>query len=107
MKTLGAGFHQPIQGVHCLSLEEQQKLSAHNAGLSTYAAMHGIQVVDTFNMTVARFKDFYPGKCACHFHLITDIESKSMSTSQQRYHVEGFVNAAYSEIFISRLCSER
>ncbi|RWS14447.1 cadherin-like and PC-esterase domain-containing protein 1, partial [Dinothrombium tinctorium] len=107
MKTLGAGFHQPIEG------EEQQKLSSHNNGLSLYARMHGIETIDTYNITVARYKDYYPGKCACHFHLVTDVQPNptqafSLESSQpQRYHVEGSINAAYSEIFISRLCDTR
>lgn len=40
-------------------------------GLAAYAESRGIITVDTFNVTVARFKEFYPGKCACHFHKVT------------------------------------
>ena len=50
--------------------EDQQKLPSLNQGLGDGAESLGIQVVDTFNITVSRFKEFYPGKCACHFHSV-------------------------------------
>ena len=49
---------------------EQRKLVIHNAGLVEYARSQGFAVVDTFNMTMARYKDFLQGKCACHFHRV-------------------------------------
>ena len=61
----------------CFSLplckqEEQQNLPSHNWALANFAKTHGIEVIDTFNITIARFKEFYPGKCACHFHSVSD-----------------------------------
>lgn len=43
-------------------------------GMAEYAAArHGVTIVDTFNMTISRFKEFYPGKCACHFHKVITV----------------------------------
>jgi hypothetical protein len=39
-------------------------------GLAAFARHHHMDVVDTFNMTAARYKDFLQGKCACHFHKV-------------------------------------
>ena len=50
---------------------EQRKLVLHNAGVIEFARGHGFDVVDTFNMTMARYKDFLQGKCACHFHRVS------------------------------------
>ena len=49
---------------------EQRKVFRHNTGLLDYASNAGFEVVDTFNMTMARYKDFVQGKCACHFHKV-------------------------------------
>lgn len=108
MKSLGAGFHQPVDGLHCLSLvsnrfvyvltfltrvhegedvlipvksyvcniiflqREQRKLLIHNAGLIDFARRQNYDVVDTFNMTMARYTEFLQGKCACHFHRVRE-----------------------------------
>lgn len=32
---------------------------------------YGFRTVDTWNMTTARFRDFLPGRCACHFHQVS------------------------------------
>jgi hypothetical protein len=39
-------------------------------GLAAFAKYHRMDVVETFNMTAARYKDFLQGKCACHFHKV-------------------------------------
>jgi hypothetical protein len=39
-------------------------------GLAAFAKHHHMDVVDTFNITAARYKDFLQGKCACHFHKV-------------------------------------
>ncbi|UYV69690.1 CPED1 [Cordylochernes scorpioides] len=70
MKTLGSGFHQPVAGVHTLTMEDQRKLLLHSLGLAEFARHYNIEVIETFNMTVARYKDFLQGKCACHFHRV-------------------------------------
>ena len=41
------------------------------ASLSQTARLrYGFRTVDTWNMTVARFRDFLPGRCRCHFHQV-------------------------------------
>ncbi|XP_071784213.1 cadherin-like and PC-esterase domain-containing protein 1 [Asterias amurensis] len=132
MKSLGAGFHQPVDGIHCLSLQEQRKVFHHNQGILNYAKGAGFDVVDTFNITMARYREFLQGKCACHFHRVTEVIPKVNTTSssntlealwqylhpspqgainktldqQERahFHVTGEINAIYSEILISRIC---
>ncbi|KAI1278749.1 Cadherin-like and PC-esterase domain-containing protein 1 [Halotydeus destructor] len=99
MKGLGSGFHQRVRGVHYVPVQEQEKLSAHNLELVSYAEALGIAVVDTYNMTASRYKEFYPGKCACHFHRVIK------SNMEGYFRVDGPVNAAYSEILISQICS--
>lgn len=103
MKTLGSGFHLPVDGVHCLSQAEQRKLLLHSRGLADFARHYYFDVIDTFNITIPRFRDFLQGKCACHFHRVVPVTTDP-SGREFRYHVEGPVNAAYSEILISRLC---
>lgn len=36
----------------------------------TARLQYGFRTVDTWNMTVARFRDFLPGRCRCHFHQV-------------------------------------
>ncbi|XP_022234988.1 cadherin-like and PC-esterase domain-containing protein 1 [Limulus polyphemus] len=106
MKTLGAGFHQPVDEIHSLSMAEHQKLVFHNLGLADFAKHYNFEVIDTFNVTVARYKDFVQGKCACHFHKVVESEKEfNPMKRQSRFHVEGTINAIYSEILLSRLCS--
>ncbi|KAH7938347.1 hypothetical protein HPB49_022731 [Dermacentor silvarum] len=97
IKTFGSGFHQRTDGVHRRSLRSQQILGRTNQDIIRQARQLGMEVVDTFNMTTARFKDFMQGNCACHFH-------KVVSDSLTTYRVEGPVNQAYSDILLSRLC---
>ncbi|XP_041349337.1 cadherin-like and PC-esterase domain-containing protein 1 [Gigantopelta aegis] len=118
VKGLGSGFHQPVSGVHCLSKKDHQRLLSHNLATLRYAKTNGFSVIDTYNMTMARYKDFLQGKCACHFHRVTMTKKenvkksvgskrlvKAVSTgSEAVYHVEGEINAAYSEMMISQIC---
>ncbi|XP_049273195.1 cadherin-like and PC-esterase domain-containing protein 1 [Rhipicephalus sanguineus] len=97
IKTFGSGFHQRTDGVHQSSLRNQQNLGRTNLDIIRRARELGMEVVDTFNMTTARFKDFMQGNCACHFH-------KVVSDSLTTYRVEGPVNQAYGDILLSRLC---
>ncbi|GLG93525.1 Uncharacterized protein GBIM_00909, partial [Gryllus bimaculatus] len=99
VKTLGSGFHIPAEGVHFMGKTKQEKLLKHSLGLAAFAHHYNMEVIDTFNMTTARYKDFLQGKCACHFHKLEERPDSS-------YHVEGSINAAYSEILLSRICNE-
>ncbi|KFM56819.1 hypothetical protein X975_20022, partial [Stegodyphus mimosarum] len=87
-------------------------------GLADFAKHYNFEVIDTFNITVPRYKDFLQGKCACHFHRVVKIPSADETfprwrtrrntggAHKTRFHVEGPINAIYSEILLSRICSE-
>ncbi|KAH8021679.1 hypothetical protein HPB51_016075 [Rhipicephalus microplus] len=62
IKTFGSGFHQRTDGVHQSILRNQQNLARTNIDIIRQACELGMEVVDTFNMTTARFKDFMQGK---------------------------------------------
>ena len=51
--------------------ENQAKLLMREREVLQYAKVNGFKVVGTFNMTMARYKDFTEGKCACHFHRVS------------------------------------
>ncbi|RUS76123.1 hypothetical protein EGW08_016119 [Elysia chlorotica] len=116
VKGLGAGFHQPVTGVYQLSLADQRKMYSSNKELLSYSRSQGLHTVDTFSMTMARFRDFGQGKCACHFHRVSAdrpsvLEKLSLRTSSAhvpsahaQYSVHGEINAAYSEMVINRIC---
>ncbi|PIK58816.1 putative cadherin-like and PC-esterase domain-containing protein 1 isoform X2 [Apostichopus japonicus] len=128
MKGLGAGFHQAVDGVHNLSLADHISLFHHNQELSNFASSLGYRVVDTFNMTMARFTEFRPGTCSCHFHevvedgqYLTDALSHLELQEDPKpevfpnqphndwdvplsYRVLGNINAMYSEMLLSSIC---
>uniref|UniRef100_UPI0037E7DC25 cadherin-like and PC-esterase domain-containing protein 1 n=1 Tax=Semicossyphus pulcher TaxID=241346 RepID=UPI0037E7DC25 len=129
VKSLGMGFHLPVDGIRSLSLKEIQELYRENLDIITTARHHGYEVIDTFSITMGRYKEFLQGRCACHFHEVEKFWSSEDTTStanrtgpalssqsavpdtdQQAwpkasfYHVRGPVNQVYSEILLSRLC---
>ncbi|CAN9508353.1 unnamed protein product [Ophioblennius macclurei] len=134
VKSLGMGFHLPVDGIRSLTLAEIQALYQDNSNIINTAEHHGYEAIDTFSMTMGRYKEFLQGRCACHFHEVekfwspkTLIQSsfttngtrpgpwlsiqsvepdteQEMGSSPPRYHVRGLVNQVYSEILLSRLC---
>lgn len=68
IKSLGMGFHLPVDGVHSLSPAEVKNLWKDNQAILKMAKQYGYEVVDTFIITMGRYKEFLPGKCGCHFH---------------------------------------
>ncbi|XP_072509006.1 cadherin-like and PC-esterase domain-containing protein 1 isoform X2 [Notamacropus eugenii] len=68
IKTLGMGFHLPVNGVHSLTQNEVQNLWKENWIILDSAKKYGYEVVDTFSITMGRYKEFLQGKCGCHFH---------------------------------------
>lgn len=134
VKSLGMGFHLPVDGIRSLTLREIQQLHRENSEIISTAKSHGYEVIDTFSITMGRYKEFLQGRCACHFHEVEKTESSSLSenttaptnrtktspglssqsavpdTDQEvfpkasSYHVRGPVNQVYSEILLSRLC---
>ncbi|OWF35067.1 cadherin-like and PC-esterase domain-containing protein 1 [Mizuhopecten yessoensis] len=106
MKGLGAGFHQLVNGVRFAPMDEQQRLLGQERETADFAAQHGFGVVPTYNMTMARYKDFLQGKCACHFHKITE-KYATPTDDVPSYHVEGDINRLYSELVINQICQRR
>ncbi|XP_062439286.1 cadherin-like and PC-esterase domain-containing protein 1 isoform X2 [Rhea pennata] len=68
IKSIGMGFHLPVDGIHSLSQAEVQKLWNENLLILDTAKNYGYEVVDTFIITMGRYKEFLQGKCGCHFH---------------------------------------
>lgn len=95
VKSLGMGFHLPVDGVRslalvgdddrgeeedgngdditqappiCLLQAEIQELHAENLKIIQAAEHQGYQVIDTFSITMGRYQEFLQGRCACHFH---------------------------------------
>ncbi|KAG8230093.1 hypothetical protein J437_LFUL009526 [Ladona fulva] len=60
-----------LRALDLIPQAQQEKLLVHSMGLAAFAHHHRMEVVDTFNMTTARYKDFLQGKCACHFHKLS------------------------------------
>ncbi|KAM9334858.1 cadherin-like and PC-esterase domain-containing protein 1 [Symphorus nematophorus] len=133
VKSLGMGFHLPVDGIRSLSLKEIQELYGENRNIITTAKHHGYEVIDTFSITMGRYKEFLQGRCACHFHEVEKLWSSTTTSTTNRtrssgtgpglssqsamldmdqeawpkassYHVRGPVNQVYSEILLSRLC---
>ncbi|XP_053112464.1 cadherin-like and PC-esterase domain-containing protein 1 isoform X2 [Hemicordylus capensis] len=75
IKSLGMGFHLPVDGVHSLSPAEVQNLWNENQAILNTAKQYGYEVVDTFIITMGRYKEFLQGKCGCHFHEV--VKSKT------------------------------
>ncbi|XP_023368993.1 cadherin-like and PC-esterase domain-containing protein 1 [Otolemur garnettii] len=136
IKTLGIGFHLPADGVHFLTQSEVRNLWKENVIILDTAKKYGYEVVDTFTITMGRYKEFLQGKCACHFHEV--VKSKlskdyhfikmkrsrnhivgkyfSNQSKQQQdsvpnfespYHVRGPINQVCSEILLSRMCESK
>ncbi|XP_051488140.1 cadherin-like and PC-esterase domain-containing protein 1 isoform X2 [Apus apus] len=68
IKSIGMGFHLPVDGIHSLSQAEVQNLWNENLVILDTAKKFGYEVVDTFVITMGRYKEFLQGKCGCHFH---------------------------------------
>ncbi|XP_017292687.2 cadherin-like and PC-esterase domain-containing protein 1 [Kryptolebias marmoratus] len=134
VKSLGMGFHLPVDGIRSLSLTEVQHLLRVNENIIVSAERLGYEVIDTFSITMGRHKEFLQGRCACHFHEVEKVPFQKPSdnvTSRTRstgtgpglssqttvqdtdqaegwnpptFHVRGPINQVYSEILLSRLC---
>ncbi|XP_055046228.2 cadherin-like and PC-esterase domain-containing protein 1 isoform X2 [Misgurnus anguillicaudatus] len=132
VKSLGMGFHLPVDGIRSLSLSDVQELYNLNKDILESAKHLGYEVIDTFSITMGRYKEFLQGRCACHFHEVYKLplptaasqgklkifrhgtRAKEDTRPQQRedpssqpdvsYHVKGPVNKVYSKILLSRIC---
>ncbi|XP_023206089.1 cadherin-like and PC-esterase domain-containing protein 1 isoform X2 [Xiphophorus maculatus] len=131
VKSLGMGFHLPVDGIRSLSLMEIRGLFRDNAELISTARRLRFEAVDTFSVTVGRYKEFLQGRCACHFHEVEKLRSSDQADGEAStrkkpgtrtgshsvldveqevgskaptFRVHGAVNQVYSEILLSRLC---
>ncbi|KAM4748879.1 cadherin-like and PC-esterase domain-containing protein 1 [Rhinophrynus dorsalis] len=127
VKSIGMGFHLPVHGIRSLSPSQVKHLYHENMLILTTAKLYGFEVVDTFSITMGRYKEFLQGKCGCHFHEVVNSKGyyqrkmkllKSYtfggesfpqirdhsSNMKSPYHVQGPVNQVYSEILLSRMC---
>ncbi|XP_036066152.1 cadherin-like and PC-esterase domain-containing protein 1 isoform X1 [Oryzias melastigma] len=130
VKSLGMGFHLPVDGIRSLTLTEIQALFRQNLEILSMAEQLEYEVIDTLSITMGRHKEFLQGRCACHFHEVEKLQrNQSEKTKEPRsgpgesgltrlspipdqlkrssppsYHVRGPVNQVYSEILLSRLC---
>ncbi|CAH3035947.1 unnamed protein product [Porites lobata] len=124
VKSLGSGFHLPVPGLPRYDLTGQRRTAERNQEVIDSAKKLGYQAVDTFSMTVSRYKDFLLGNCGCHFHKVVDMRSlvkeedevpspllenldsgNSEGDLLPRYHVIGPINSVYSELVIKGMCS--
>uniref|UniRef100_A0A8C6RMR5 Cadherin-like and PC-esterase domain containing 1 n=2 Tax=Nannospalax galili TaxID=1026970 RepID=A0A8C6RMR5_NANGA len=137
IKTLGIGFHLPVDGVHFLTQSEVQNLWKENLSVLDAAKAYGYEAVDTFTITMGRGKEFLQGNCGCHFHEVVNSKlskerhfikmkrpkndtvekyfsnqsklrrQNSVSNLQSPYHVRGPINQIFSEILLSRMCASQ
>uniref|UniRef100_A0A8C8ZWN3 Cadherin like and PC-esterase domain containing 1 n=1 Tax=Prolemur simus TaxID=1328070 RepID=A0A8C8ZWN3_PROSS len=116
-------------------LSEVQNLWKENLIILDTAKKYGYEVVDTFTITMGRYKEFLQGKCACHFHEVVKSnlakehhiikmkrsrnhivgkyfsnqskQQDSVTSFQSPYHVRGPINQVCSEILLSRMCARK
>ncbi|XP_036995566.2 cadherin-like and PC-esterase domain-containing protein 1 isoform X2 [Artibeus jamaicensis] len=93
IKTLGIGFHLPVDGVHSLTQNEVQNLWKENLIILDTAKKYGYEVVDTFTITMGRYREFLQGNCGCHFHEVVKSklskENHFIKIKQSRNHTVG------------------
>nr|XP_020662991.1 cadherin-like and PC-esterase domain-containing protein 1 [Pogona vitticeps] len=80
IKSLGMGFHLPVDGVHSLSQAQVQNLWNENQAILNTAKQYGYEVVDTFIITMGRYKEFLQGKCGCHFHEVVNSKTSDRNS---------------------------
>ncbi|NXO58330.1 CPED1 protein, partial [Aramus guarauna] len=93
IKSIGMGFHLPVDGIHSLSQAEVQNLWNENLVILNTAKNFGYEVVDTFVITMGRYKEFLQGKCGCHFHEVVKSnpseESPHITMTLSRHYTLG------------------
>lgn len=83
VKSLGMGFHLPVDGIRSLSLAGVQELHGVNKNILETAKHLGYEVIDTFSITMGRYKEFLQGRCACHFHEVGRSSTPTVSAPQR------------------------
>ena len=66
IKMAGVGFQSDGRREDPISIASRLGRLSQTARLR-----YGFRTVDTWNMTAARFRDFLPGRCRCHFHQVS------------------------------------
>ncbi|NXI55766.1 CPED1 protein, partial [Chloroceryle aenea] len=102
IKSIGMGFHLPVDGIHSLSQEEVQNLWNENLIILNTAKKFGYEVVDTFVITMGRYKEFLQGKCGCHFHEVVKSnpseESPHITMTLSRHYTLGKYFSSQSKL---------
>ncbi|TKS90348.1 EGF-like and X-link domain-containing adhesion molecule 2 Fasciclin [Collichthys lucidus] len=60
-----------------------QELYRQNQNIITTAKHYGYEAIDTFSITMGRYKEFLQGRCACHFHEVEKLWSSTVSTTNR------------------------
>ncbi|XP_057360691.1 cadherin-like and PC-esterase domain-containing protein 1 isoform X7 [Manis pentadactyla] len=72
---------------------EVQNLWKENLVILDAARTYGYEVVDTFTITMGRYKEFLQGTCGCHFHEVVKSKSSKeyhfIKMKQSRNHIVG------------------
>lgn len=68
-----------------------QELYRENQNIITTAKHYGYEVIDTFSITMGRYKEFLQGRCACHFHEVTSHNTKCFSVEPDVWSSPRFV----------------
>ncbi|NXI70881.1 CPED1 protein, partial [Anseranas semipalmata] len=102
IKSIGMGFHLPVDGIHSLSQAEVQNLWNENLVILDTAKNYGYEVVDTFVITMGRYKEFLRGKCGCHFHEVVKSnpseESPHITMTLSRHYTLGKYFSSHSKL---------
>ncbi|XP_076861270.1 cadherin-like and PC-esterase domain-containing protein 1 isoform X2 [Brachyhypopomus gauderio] len=88
VKSLGMGFHLPVDGIHTLSLTGLRKLDSMNKNILEGAKCLGYEVIDTFSLTMGRYKEFLQGRCVCHFHEVGKPSLPTVTAHRQQGQIE-------------------
>ncbi|XP_065569082.1 cadherin-like and PC-esterase domain-containing protein 1 [Artemia franciscana] len=105
IKLYGAGFHIGNFSRNFV-IQHRTKMSVMNRNLRQKAKEKGFLTIDSFRMTTARNKEFYPGQCACHFHEVLSVSRKvSLDFHEVNYEVVGDINNFYTNILLNKICT--
>ncbi|XP_034019226.1 cadherin-like and PC-esterase domain-containing protein 1 [Thalassophryne amazonica] len=102
VKSLGMGFHLPGEDVRSLSLKEIQQLYHDNHNIISAAKHLGYEVIDTFSITMGRYKEFLQGRCACHFHEVEKLRSSKAPPLRKTKNLHQSARNTESKITRSR-----
>ncbi|KAI3366324.1 hypothetical protein L3Q82_000432 [Scortum barcoo] len=86
MTVLVVGGVQWLNTNHLRTIREvlnrkksRSSLHRENRNIIATAKHHGYEVIDTFSITMGRYKEFLQGRCTCHFHEVEKSRSSRPS----------------------------